>query len=162
MPGIAPNSTLVFVVDVVAAYTKSVGATLTGKAVTTKSGGITVSGVTSGVPTIKIAKGTAKPTKVASVVLSDGSGNKITPGMAVIQYVLTDWTGKVLQSTWSSGTPDGEIVGNPAAKSAFDSIVGLRLGSRVLFDLPASTSTGGPYALVIEVAAEAPSGKTPQ
>jgi len=159
--GIGPNATLVFVVDIVAAYSKSIGTTLTGKVVKTSAGGITVADVSSGVPTIKIAKGTAKPKSLSSTVLSNGSGNKIVPGMAVLQYVLTDWTGKVLQSTWSSGTPDGEVVGNAKNKSAFDALVGLRMGSRVLFDLPASTSSGGPYALVVEVAAEAPSGNSP-
>ena len=158
--GIGPNSTLVFVVDIIAAYSKSVGNSAYGTLAKSSSGGITVTGVTKGVPSIKIKSGTAKPTKISSTVLSNGSGPKAVAGMVVLQYVLTDWTGKVLESTWTTGTPDGEIVGNPKAKSAFDALVGLRLGSRVLYELPA-TSSGGPYALVLEVAAQAPSGHTP-
>ena len=159
VPASSPNETVVFVVDLVAAYTKSVGESLDGTLVKSAAGGISVTGIERGTPTITIAKGTAKPTKESSTLLSRGTGAKVVPGTVVLQYVLVDWTGKVVQSTWKAGTPDGEVVGNPASKSAFDALVGMPLGSRVLFSLPA-TSSGGPYALVVEVAAEAPSGSS--
>jgi peptidylprolyl isomerase len=157
--GIKPNTTIVFVIDIVAVYSKSIGTKASADVVKTTASGITVTGPVGSAPTVKIPKNLAKPKTTTFTVLDRGHGVKAKAGMVILQYSVYDWTGTVIQSTWKSGTPDGEYIGNPQSKTAFDSLVGLPFGSRVLITLP-STSSGGPYALVIELAGEAPSGSS--
>jgi peptidylprolyl isomerase len=155
--GIKPNTTIVFVIDLIAVYTKSIGTNASADVVTKTANGITVTGAVGSLPTVKIPKNTPKPKAQTFTVLDRGHGAKAKAGMVILQYSVLDWTGKVIQSTWTLGTPDGEYIGNPKSKTPFDGLVGLPFGSRVLITLP-STSSGGPYALVLELAAEAPSG----
>jgi hypothetical protein len=69
--------------------------------------------------------------------------------------VVDDWTGKSLQSTWTTGSPDGEYVGVTAIPNVFDKLVGDPIGSRVLVKIPANAN-GGPYAVAAQIAAEVP------
>jgi peptidylprolyl isomerase len=153
--GIKGTDTLVFVIDLVAQYSKSVGANQKATAITSGSGGVSVKNITSTKPTITVAKNTAKPTAESVTLLARGTQAKVVPGMIVLQYLVEDWTGKALQSTWTTGSPDGEYVGMAAVPNVFDKLVGDPIGSRVLMKLPAN-SNGGPYAVVAQIAAEVP------
>jgi peptidylprolyl isomerase len=153
--GIKGTDTIVFVIDLVAAYPSSVGLREGASVVTTSIGGITVKNIVSTKPSLTVAKSVKKPTAESVKLLAKGTGQKVVPGMLVLQFVVADWTGKSLQSTWTVGSPDGEYVGMKAIPNPFDALVGTPIGSRVLVELPANTN-GGPYALVAQIAAEVP------
>jgi peptidylprolyl isomerase len=153
--GIKGTDTLVFVIDLVASYSKTVGSHESAKGVTNGAGGVLVKDITTTKPTITVAKNTAKPSAVSVTLLARGSGPKVVPGMIVLQFVVDDWTGKSLQSTWTTGSPDGEYVGVTAIPNVFDKLVGDPIGSRVLVKIPANAN-GGPYAVAAQIAAEVP------
>jgi peptidylprolyl isomerase len=154
--GIKGTDTLVFVIDVVAAYPKSIGDHQSATILTSKANGVTVANMLSTTPKLTIGKGVKDPTAESITMLARGDGAKVVPGMLVLQYVANDWTNKVVASTWKIGSPDGEYVGSKANPSIFDKLVGDRIGSRLLIELPKNSSGGGPYALEIEIAAEVP------
>jgi hypothetical protein len=76
--------------------------------------------------------------------------------MLILQYVVTDFTGKPLKSTWSLGYPDGQFAGSKLRKSLLDPLVGNTVGSRILIEVPAKKDVGGPYLFAIQIAAEVP------
>jgi peptidylprolyl isomerase len=154
--GIKGTDTIVFVLDLVAAYRKTVGSHETANVVASSAHGVTVSNINSTAPTLKVAKGTPKPTTPLATILARGSGPKVTPGLLVLQYVIADFSGKTLKSTWSVGTPDGEYAGSKIQTSVLDPLVGDTIGSRVLIEVPASSTAGGPYLFAVQIAAEVP------
>lgn len=151
--GITGKDTLVFVVDVVAAYGKSAHGDVKAKVLHASVGGVAVSGGLGGAPAVKVAKGAVAPKKVATVLLARGHGPKVHAGLVVLQVVATTWANKLVESTWKTGTPSGDVVGNPSAPSVLDALIGLPIGSRVLVELPKS-SAGGPYAVAADIVAE--------
>jgi peptidylprolyl isomerase len=153
--GITGKDVLAFVVDIDNSYTaKSVRGDLSASKVSTGTSGVTVTGGLSAAPKITIAKSTPAPKKESVTVLDRGNGNKIKPGVVIMQLVVTNWTAQTLGSTWSAGSPTGEPVGETSEPGAFDDLVGIRLGSRVLIELPKNSSGDGPYALVADLASE--------
>lgn len=157
--GITGTDTLVFVVDIVGSYPTSVTGDLHATDVKTNVNGISVNGALGKPPTILISNKAPLPGKLTAAVLAKGHGNKVKAGLVVLQYVVADWTNKVLQSTWKTGTPDGELVGNAQQPSALDPLVGVPVGSRVLLEIPKSSS-GGPFALAIDIVAQPTSAAT--
>ena len=156
--GITGTDTLVFVVDVISAYSS----TVTGdpKAVVQK---VTkplpkITGPLGAKPTITIPKGLAKPTTITTTVLARGSGAPVGKEVAIVQYQVVDWTGATAGSTWTDGAPAGPNVGQSGATGIFDGLQGIPVGSRVLIEIPA-TNGQGPYAAVVDIAAVATSAK---
>jgi peptidylprolyl isomerase len=151
--GITGKDTLVFVIDVADAYGKSALAQANPVVLHTHEGGVSVVAKGNSQPTITIAKKAAAPTAVGFYELAAGTGPRITAGLVVLQLIQDDWTGSVVASTWTLGSPFGANIGVNGTPSIFDGLVGLNVGSRVLLDLP-KISTGGPYAVVAEVVLE--------
>jgi peptidylprolyl isomerase len=151
--GIKGTDTLVFVVDVVTSYNKSVEAPSNATPVTSSVGGVAVSGAVGKPPTIKVAKGAKKPTADKLTVLARGHGKPITAGLVVAQLEVVNWSNAVQESTWTAGTPYGANVDIASDPTVFDSLKGVPLGSRVLIDLPADEGEG-PYAAVVDVISE--------
>lgn len=158
--GISGTDTIVFVIDLLAAYSKTASAGVPTTAQVVPAGMPEVEGPVGAQPTIVIPKGSKQPTKQATIVVDLGSGAPVQPGMVILQYEAVDWTGKLLQSTWSSGAPVGEVVGDKAQPGALDSLVGVPIGSRVLIVFPAqsdgSGGSTGAYAVVADIIAQAP------
>jgi peptidylprolyl isomerase len=157
--GITGKDTLVFVVDVVAAYGKNALAQANPVVLHTKEGGVSVAAKGNTQPTITIAKKTAVPTSVGFYELAAGTGPRITAGLVVLQLIQDSWTGSVVASTWKLGSPFGANIGVKGTSSIFDGLVGLNVGSRVLLDLPeipatATAAASGPFAVVAEVVLE--------
>lgn len=152
--GITGKDDLVFVVDLVASYGHTseaqAGATVLAHGVR----GITVSGAPGSPASIKVGKATKKPSVVSLTILSRGHGKPITPGLVVCQLVVSSFTNVVQESTWKLGTPYGANVPVISSLSIFGKLKGVPLGSRVLVELPATASGGGPYALVLDTVAE--------
>ena len=157
--GITGSESLVFVVDLLATYNKSAGGEPKAASLSSGKGGVTVSGRDGTSPKISITKGSTQPKTVSMTVLDRGNGAKVTQGLVVLQVDVIDWTAKVVQSTWQLGTPEGDAVGDKTQPSVLDALVGVHIGSRVLLLLPKS-SQGGPYAVVIDIAAEPHGTKT--
>ena len=152
--GITGKDVLVFVVDLESQYSlSSVHADARATKEHSAVGGVSVTGKLSGPPTISIAKGTAKPSTEKVTVLDRGNGKKINAGIVVMQLLYVNWSGQLQGSTWASGSPAGQPVGEKNAPSIFDDLSGVPLGSRVLITLPES-SGDGPYALVADLGAE--------
>jgi peptidylprolyl isomerase len=147
------TDTLVFVVDLIARYPKTVKAP--------KSTPVT--GLPAGLPTVKGEPGTestitfpssaAPPTQPKATVLATGTGPEVAKGkLAVVEYAAFDYTGKALGSSWQQG-PQGVPIGGQQ-KSPFDLLEGVPSGSRVLLTLPAQTGSDpktGSFAVVIDV-----------
>lgn len=162
--GIGPHATLAFVVDIIASYGKDAHAdtNATPQPVAAKTPKVT--GALGSSPTITIPKGTPPPTKVSTYLLAKGTGAPITKGLLVVQYAAVDWTGKLLQSTWHQGIPAGVTVTGASGSQAgpLDALIGVPVGSRVLIDVPPTTTSSGAKAnpatasnaIVIDVVAQ--------
>src|ERR1700722_1506370 len=109
--GITGKDTLVFVIDVVYAYGKTALAEANPTVLHTKEGGVSVVAKGNSQPTITIAKKTAVPTSVGFYELAAGKGPRITAGLVVLQLIQDDWTGSVVASTWTLGSPFGANIG---------------------------------------------------
>jgi peptidylprolyl isomerase len=149
--GIKGTDTLVFVVDVIASYSKT--ATVAGAhTLHTSVHGITVTWPTASPPTVHVPASETAPKSPTVTVLSRGTGHRIAPGLVVLQYeVINAKTNQVVGSTYQLGYPDGENVGSQP--SLLTKLLGLPVGTRVLLRTPA-TSSGGPYVFALEVVAE--------
>jgi peptidylprolyl isomerase len=151
--GITGTDTIVFVVDEVAAYTARASADPHASIETLSHAGVRVSGALGKVPTITIAKSARQPSSQVTVVLAKGHGPKVKAGLVVFQSKIVEWSGAVVQSSWQQGTPSGNDVGLASEPSALNALIGIPIGSRVLVELP-KTSSGGPYAGVVDIVAE--------
>jgi peptidylprolyl isomerase len=151
--GITGTDTLVFVVDVLGSYSTTAAGT-SPPTLHSNVGGVSVTWVRGEPPVVHVAPGTATPKKPTVVVLSRGAGRRIAPGLVVLQYVVVDSkTNQVVDSTWKTGYPDGELAGDPASPSLLDRLVGIPVGSRLLLSIP-KTSSGGPYVFAVDVIAQ--------
>lgn len=158
--GITGKDTIVFVVDIVGAYSKGQSSGYSSTPQKVPAGLPAVQGAVGQPPAILIARTTKQPTKQSTYVLDLGSGPPVQQGMVVLEYEAVDWTGKLLQSTWASGSPVGEVIGISGQPSALDSLVGVPIGSRVLIVFPSqSDGSGGQtgsYAVVADIVAQPP------
>lgn len=151
--GISGTDTLEFVVDVVGAYAKTAHGDPHATVLHRDVNGVKVGGKLGGKPTVTVAKGAPQPKAVSMTVIARGHGPKITPGLLVDQYVVGAWSGTSPASTWSS-VPDDQTIGSASTPNILDKTIGMPLGSRVLFELPKTSSGGGPYAIVVDLVAE--------
>jgi peptidylprolyl isomerase len=144
--GITGSTTLVFVIDVLKSYAKSVSAS-----------GTQVSSGGSGLPTVNNPKpgnapqlkfpSSAPPSGLVTRTLIKGSGPKVTKGEFVVaQYIGYNWrTQKAFNSSWATGTPFGFVIG--AAKEQVipgwdKGLEGQTVGSRVMLSIPPSDGYG--------------------
>ena len=142
--GIKGTDTLVFVVDVVAAYNRSARGDASAAPQRVVTPGVTVTGALGGTPKVTVSKGA----KATFTVLAKGTGAPVTTGLLIVQYVATKYTGAGGGSTFSRGTPDQVTVTGVAGGRPFDLTRGVPLGSRVLLEVP---SAKGVAAVVVVV-----------
>jgi len=143
--GITGSTTLVFVIDVLKSYADTASAFGT----TESNGGgslPTVTAHTGSAPTITVPS-SKPPTALVSKTLIKGSGPKVVKG----QYVIAQYTGyiwrtkKVFDSSWSSGSPFGFVIGASPEQviTGWDTgLAGQTVGSRVMLVIPPKDGYG--------------------
>jgi peptidylprolyl isomerase len=143
---VKPTDTLVWVIDVLQAFTQGEGAT--GKQLTNGGGGlpkVTANAQTG--PVITIPK-SAPPSKLVVTTLIKGTGAPVKAGQAiVVRYVGSIWrTGKVFNDDWPTTSqptspPNVFVLGQliPAWNTG---LVGVPVGSRVMLVVPPAEGYG--------------------
>jgi FKBP-type peptidyl-prolyl cis-trans isomerase len=143
--GITGSTTLVFVIDVLKAYSDTAGATGT----QVSSGGGTL-------PTVSTKAGTAPtltfpssspPNALVTKTLVKGNGPKVAKGEYIVaQYTGYIWrTKKTFGSSWSSGSPFGFVIGASPEQviPGWDKgLEGQTVGSRVMLSIPPAEGYG--------------------
>lgn len=152
--GIKGTDSLVFVVDVIAAYNGSSPLPSSTPVTDLPDTLPVVTGDAE--PTVTIAKGTTPPTEPKTTVLATGLGADVVKGeLGIVQFRAVSWSGEALRSTWPTG-PEGVAIGGEQP-SPFDLLIGIPVGSRVLLELPAQDG-GDPakesVAVVVDVLAQ--------
>jgi FKBP-type peptidyl-prolyl cis-trans isomerase len=143
--GITGSTTLVFVIDLLKSYADTASATGTQES---NGGGTlpTVTAHTGSAPTITIPAN-SPPSTLVTKTLIKGSGPKLAKG----QYVIAQYTGyiwrtkKVFDSSWSSGSPFGFVIGASPEQviSGWDTgLAGQTVGSRVMLVIPPKDGYG--------------------
>jgi FKBP-type peptidyl-prolyl cis-trans isomerase len=143
--GVTGADTLVFVVDMIRAYSGTASASGTH----VSNGGGTLPSVTAtanSAPTVKIPKSTP-PSSLVVKTLIKGSGPAVAKGQEVVtQYVGVNWrTGQPFDSSWQRGAPFGFEIGATPAQiiPGWDKgLVGVPVGSRVLLVIPPKDGYG--------------------
>jgi peptidylprolyl isomerase len=137
--GITGSTTLVFVIDVLKSYADTASASGTQES----NGGGSLPTVTAhpgSAPTITIPANKA-PTSLVTTTLIKGSGPKLVKG----QYVVAQYTGyiwrtkKVFDSSWTTGSPFGFVIGASPEQviTGWDTgLAGQTVGSRVMLVIP--------------------------
>jgi peptidylprolyl isomerase len=160
--GIKGTDTLVFVVDIVASYNKSVGPDPKAVVQTLPATGPQVTGPLTGEAKVTIASGVAEPTKNTATIVAKGTGKPVTTGTVVVQYLVQAWSGQAVDSTRTDGSPAAFPIGGTQS-TIFDSLKGDPVGSRVLITVPESTSqasasasptTEPAVAIVVDIVAQ--------
>lgn len=153
--GIKGTDTIVFVVDLVAAYGKDAKAPGHATFLKNTVDGVTVHGAVGTEPKIVFAKG-SKPRRLASFTMLDrGNGPKVQSGLVVIEYLQATWGTNSVQSTWAAGQPFAASVGKNSGTPVLDFLVKDPIGSRILLEVPANG--GNPaYAVVVDIVAQPP------
>jgi peptidylprolyl isomerase len=143
--GITGSTTLVFVIDVIKSYADTASAFGTQESA---GGGSlpTVTAHTGAAPTITIPANNA-PSALVTKTLVKGSGPKVAKGQFIIaQYTGYIWrTKKVFDSSWTSGSPFGFVLGASPAQviSGWDSgLASQTVGSRVMLVIPPKDAYG--------------------
>jgi peptidylprolyl isomerase len=143
--GITGSTTLVFVIDVLKSYSDTASAS---GAQETSGGGTlpTVTAHPGAAPTIAIPSN-GPPSALVTKTLIKGSGPKLAKG----QYVIAQYTGyiwrtkNVFDSSWTSGSPFGFVIGASPEQviTGWDSgLAGQTVGSRVMLVIPPKDAYG--------------------
>jgi FKBP-type peptidyl-prolyl cis-trans isomerase len=143
--GVSGATTLVFVIDVLKAYSPS--ATATGTAESTGGSGLPTITSKPGQAPVATIPGSNPPGALEVKTLIKGTGPAITKGEYVIaQYVGYIWrTKKVFGSSWTSGSPFGFVfqAAPPQVIPGWDTgLVGQLVGSRVMLVIPPKEGYG--------------------
>ena len=151
-----------FVVDVIASYSKAGAAPKNTPVTDLETDLPKVSGASGAQPTISVPEGTTPPKEPTVTVVAKGTGPKVAKGdLAVVEYTAVSWTGDPLSSSYDKAQtggrqgPQGVPIGG-AQPSPFDLLVGVPAGSRVLLTLPSQEGTDAAkesVAVVIDVLA---------
>ncbi len=150
--GIKGSDTLVFVVDVVAAYNRSARGDARAVLQRVATPGVTVTGALGAPPKVTVGKGAKAPATPTLTVLAKGTGAPVRTGLLVVQYVATRYTGARGGSTFSRGTPAGVTV-TAASGRPFNLARGVPLGSRILLEVPGSKASAA-VAVVVDLIAQ--------
>jgi peptidylprolyl isomerase len=138
--GLAPEDTLVFVIDVTGIAAKPL-AEATGEPVAPLEGFPDVT-FTDGNPTVTIPEGPV-PTEYAISTLIQGAGDVVAEGATVVvNYEGVNWnTGAVFDSSFDRGSPatfsTAEVI-----EGFRDALVGQKIGSRVVVIIPSELGYG--------------------
>jgi peptidylprolyl isomerase len=138
---ISGTDTLVFVVDLVAAYHS--GASAPGTAIAKLPAGLPkFTNVPAKEPKVTSTKGVSAPKTPKSTLVVKGTGAKIDSGKTlVMQFVEADLaTGKHTQSTWQ-GAP--QVASAQNVLGVADALKGQNVGSRAVVLLPATAAVPG-------------------
>ena len=143
--GITGSTTLVFVIDVL----KSYAATASAVGATESNGGGSLPAVAAHAgtaPTIAIPSNNP-PSALVTKTLIKGTGPKLAKGQYVIaQYAGYNWrTKKVFDSSWTSGSPFGFVIGASPEQviTGWDTgLAGQTVGSRVMLVIPPKDGYG--------------------
>jgi FKBP-type peptidyl-prolyl cis-trans isomerase len=142
--GVAPNDTVVFVIDMIKTFANTQGVS----GAQTSNGGGALPTVKAGAagkgPTITIPK-TAAPTTLQVKTLIKGTGPVVKKGnYIVVQYTGVNYrTGKVFDSSWSRSEPWATEIGEGQVIKGWDTgLVGQTVGSRVLLVIPPADGYG--------------------
>ena len=143
--GITGSTTLVFVIDVIKSYADTSSAS----GAQESSGGGSLPTVTAHVgsaPTITIPANNP-PAALVTKTLVKGTGPKLVKGQFVIaQYTGYIWrTKKVFDSSWTSGSPFGFVIGATPEQviTGWDTgLAGQTVGSRVMLVIPPKDAYG--------------------
>jgi FKBP-type peptidyl-prolyl cis-trans isomerase len=143
--GITGATTLVFVIDVLKAYSDTAGAT--GTQLSAGGGGLPTVSATSGTAPTLTFPSSSPPSALVTKTLVKGSGPTVAKGDYVVaQYVGYIWrTKKVFGSSWSSGSPFGFTIGASPEQviPGWDKgLVGQTAGSRVMLSIPPAQGYG--------------------
>jgi FKBP-type peptidyl-prolyl cis-trans isomerase len=143
--GITGSTTLVFVIDVLKSYADTASAS--GAQESNGGGSLpTVTAHTGSAPTITIPADNP-PSGLVTKTLIKGSGPKLVKG----QYVIAQYTGyiwrtkKVFDSSWTSGSPFGFVIGASPEQviPGWDTgLAGQTVGSRVMLVIPPKDAYG--------------------
>ncbi len=137
--GIKGSDSLVFVVDLIAAYSNTSALPQSTPVTDVPEGTPTVTGTDD--PKVTVPSGATPPKQPVTTVLSTGTGEKVAQGqLVIVQYTAVSWENRPLASSWSETGPQGVPVGG-AQPSPFDLLVGQPAGSRVMLSLPAQTGS---------------------
>jgi FKBP-type peptidyl-prolyl cis-trans isomerase len=143
--GITGSTTLVFVIDVIKSYADTASAT--GAQESNGGGSLpTVTPHAGGAPTITIPANNP-PAALITKTLVKGTGPKLVKGQFVIaQYTGYIWrTKKVFDSSWTSGSPFGFVIGATPEQviTGWDTgLAGQTVGSRVMLVIPPKDAYG--------------------
>ena len=142
--GVSGKDTLVLVVDVLGSYQKTASAHGTHEVV--NGTGLPTVGTSSPgtAPPVHIPQ-TSPPATLQSQTLIQGTGPVVKKGkLLVAQYEGVIWrTGGVFDSSWKRAVPAGFQIGTgQVIKGWDDSLVGKRVGSRVLLVVPPADGYG--------------------
>ncbi len=143
--GITGSTTLVFVIDVIKSYADTASAS--GAQESSGGGSLpTVTAHAGGAPTITIPANNP-PSALVTKTLVKGSGPKVVKGQFVIaQYTGSIWrTKKVFDSSWTSGSPFGFVIGASPEQviPGWDTgLAGQTVGSRVMLVIPPKDAYG--------------------
>lgn len=143
--GISGSDDLVYVLDVVGAYSGKADITGTGQSQTDRMLPAVSGEPGSGQPKIGLPAGVAPPSTLVSKVLVHGSGARVSTGQRLmVQYEGVDWrTGKVFDSSFSRGQIASFVYGSDTVIPGWNTgLAGARVGDRVLLVLPASAAYG--------------------
>jgi FKBP-type peptidyl-prolyl cis-trans isomerase len=143
--GITGSTTLVFVIDLLKSYPDTASAS----GATESDGGGSLPTVTAhpgSAPTVTVPAA-KPPTALVTKTLIKGTGAKVAKGQFVIaQYTGYIWrTKKVFDSSWSSGSPFGFVIGASPAQviTGWDTgLAGQTIGSRVMLVIPPKDAYG--------------------
>jgi FKBP-type peptidyl-prolyl cis-trans isomerase len=144
--GVAPTDTMVWVVDLIRAFSPTEHAT--GQQLSTGGGKLpTVQAASGGSPTITVPK-SAPPAKLIVSTLIKGTGTPVKSGQTIIvRYVGSIWrTGQVFNNNWPSASsptapPNAFQLGHliPGWNTG---LVGVPVGSRVMLVIPPAEGYG--------------------
>jgi len=143
--GITGSTTLVFVIDVIKSYADTASAS--GAQESNGGGSLpTVTAHAGSAPTITIPANNP-PAALVTKTLVKGAGPKLVKGQFVIaQYTGYIWrTKKVFDSSWTSGSPFGFVIGASPEQviTGWDTgLAGQTVGSRVMLVIPPKDAYG--------------------
>jgi FKBP-type peptidyl-prolyl cis-trans isomerase len=143
--GITGSTTLVFVIDVLKAYSDTASAT--GTQVSNGGGTLPTVNAKPGIAPNVTFPAASAPSALVTRTLVKGGGPKVAKGDYVIaQYAGYIWrTKKVFGSSWSQGSPFGFIIGASPEQviPGWDKgLEGQTVGSRVLLSIPPAQGYG--------------------
>lgn len=146
---IKPGDTIVFVVDIEAAY----GPDSAGQADATPTEAdlpVTITGdLGAPVESVVLDEGVTPPAETVTTVVATGTGEPLADGETFyVQYTLTGYDGALTETTWGE-TGVGVQQVTLGAGSVFDPLAGTPRGSRVLLEIPADDEIGRPAAAVV-------------